>query len=81
MNDRLFELAALDAAGALAPEEQRELRLLMDGASAPVRSELASLYDSAGSLPVGLELERPSAAVRDRILAHAARHRAAGDRG
>jgi hypothetical protein len=81
MNDRLFELAALDAAGALIPDEQRELRALIGGASAPVKREVASLYDSAGALPAGLELERPSAAVRDRILAHAARHGAAGDRG
>ena len=81
MNDRLFELAALDAAGALPADEQRELHVLMGGASAPVRWAVASLYDSAIALPVGLELERPSTAVRERILAHAARHGAAGDRG
>ena len=81
MNDRLFELAALDAAGALAPDEQRELQGLMARASAPVQWEIASLYDSAGALPVGLEIAEPSPAVRDRILAHAARHGAAGDRG
>ena len=71
MTDRLFELAALDAAGALAPEERHELLALMAAASASALATVADLYDASAMLPEGSVLEQPSAAVRARILRHA----------
>jgi hypothetical protein len=72
MTDRLFELAALDAVGALAPAEQLELHALIDAATESVRQEAAQLYDLVAGLPTGLSVHEPSPAVRERILAHAA---------
>jgi hypothetical protein len=74
MTDRLFELAALDAVGALAPAEQLELHALIDAAAESVRHEAAQLYDLAAGLPTGLAVHGPSPAVRARILAHARRN-------
>jgi hypothetical protein len=71
VTDRLFELAALDAAGALAPEERHELLALMAAASPMALATVADLYDASAMLPAGSVLEQPSAAVRTRILRHA----------
>ena len=73
MTDRLFELAALDAVGALPQSERAELAALLAEAHDDIRRDVAALYDSAAALPVGTVLEEPSQGVRDRILAHTAR--------
>ncbi len=73
MIDRLFELAALDAAGALPQGERAELAALLADANDTIRREVAALYEASVALPAGGALQQPSPAVRDRILAHAAR--------
>ncbi len=73
MIDRLFELAALDAAGALPQGERAELAALLAGAHETIRRDVAALYEASVALPAGEVLQQPSPAVRDRILAHAAR--------
>ena len=73
MIDRLLELAALDAAGALAYREHAELAALLADANQALRRDVAALYESAAVLPASTALQQPSPAVRDRILAHAAR--------
>ncbi len=73
MTDRLFELAALDAAGALAPGEQHELLVLMAAATPSALATVADLYEASAMLPAGSVLEQPSASVRARILRHASR--------
>ncbi len=71
MTDRLFELAALDAAGALAPGEQHELLALLAAASPAALATVADLYEASAMLPAASVLEQPSATVRARILRHA----------
>ena len=71
MTDRLFELAALDAAGALPSGEQHELLVLMAAASPSALATVADLYEASAMLPAGSVLEQPSATVRARILRHA----------
>ena len=51
MTDRLFELAALDAAGALAPGEQQELQALMAAATPSALATVADLYEASAMLP------------------------------
>ena len=63
MTDRLFELAALDAAGALAPGEQHELLALMAAASPSALAAVADLYRGVGDAARGI---RPGAAFRRR---------------
>ena len=75
MTDRLFELAALDAAGALAPGEQQELQSLMAAATPSALATVADLYEVSAMLPAGSVLEQPSATVRARILRHAGQDR------
>ncbi len=75
MTDRLFELAALDAAGALAPGEQHELQALMAAATPSTVAIVADLYEVSAMLPAGSVLEQPSATVRARILRHASQDR------
>ena len=75
MTDRLFELAALDAAGALAPGEQQELHALMAAATPSALAAVADLYEASAMLPAGSALEQPSATVRARILRHASQDR------
>ena len=75
MTDRLFELAALDAAGALAPGEQQELQALMTAATPSALATVADLYEASAMLPAGSVLEQPSATVRARILRHASQDR------
>ena len=70
----LRALAALDAAGALTDRERDRLRALLAAAPDELRREVASLYDSSSALAAGLKVEAPAASVRDRILAHAAKH-------
>jgi hypothetical protein len=71
VTDRLLELAALDAAGALAPGEQQELQGLVVAATPADLATVADLYEAMAMLPAGSALERPSAAVRARILRYA----------
>jgi hypothetical protein len=75
MTDRLFELAALDAAGALAPGDQQELQALMARATPSTLAIVADLYEVSAMLPAGAVLEQPSTTVRARILRHADRDR------
>jgi hypothetical protein len=75
VTDRLFELAALDAAGALAPGEQQELQALMAAATPSALATVADLYEASAMLPAGSVLEQPSATVRARILRHASQDR------
>src|SRR5262249_40426127 len=75
MTDRIFELAALDAVGALPPGERAQRSALLADAPDTIRREVAALYESAAALPAGSVLEQPSPSVRDRILAHAAARR------
>ena len=77
MTDRLFELAALDAAGALAPGERQELQSLMAAATPSSLATVADLYEVSAMLPAGSVLEQPSATVRARILRHASQDRPA----
>jgi hypothetical protein len=75
VTDRLFELAALDAARALAPGEQQELQALMAAATPSALATVADLYEASAMLPAGSVLEQPSATVRARILRHASQDR------
>jgi len=78
VTDRLFELAALDAAGALAPGERQELQSLMAAATPSSLATVADLYEVSALLPAGSVLEQPSAIVRARILRHASQDRPPG---
>jgi hypothetical protein len=69
--DRLFELATLDAAGALTPGERPELQALLAAASPSDRATLPALCEVTAMLPAGSVLARPSGIVRARILRHA----------
>jgi hypothetical protein len=74
MTDRLFELAALDAAGALISRERQELGALLAAAAPADVAAVAALYDVAAMLPAGVALEQPSPAVRAGILRHASQN-------
>jgi anti-sigma-K factor RskA len=69
--DELLELAALDAAGALGPEERAALGRALASADEGTRREVAALYDAALALVPGAA-DEPSATVRDHVLRHAA---------
>ena len=64
-------LAALDALGLLDDDDRLELARALAG-SEELRSELHDLREVAALLAETSPLETPSAAVRDRIAAHAA---------
>ena len=64
------ELAALDAAGALSPEEERAFDDALTNAPVDVRAEVAACRDAAVAIAEGWSGDsEPSAAVRDRLLA------------
>lgn len=62
-------LALADAAGALDPEEQHELRQKLESLAPDVRARVARLYDTAEILGATAAAERPSAGVRDALMA------------
>ena len=74
MTDRLLELAALDAAGALAVDGQLELHGLLAHATPSDLAAVAALYDVTVLLPAGSALEEPGEGVRARILRHASQN-------
>jgi quercetin dioxygenase-like cupin family protein len=61
-------LALADIAGALDPDEQRELQRRVAGLSPDVRRQLANMYDTTTRLAPHVRL-KPSPAVRDRLMA------------
>lgn len=62
-------LALADAAGALEPGEQRELRQRLAQQPVTVRREIAQLYDATLQLAGDASPQRPSPAVRERLMA------------
>ena len=64
----LEELAALDAAGALADDEQRDLQEKLAAASAEQRAAIAHIYELAAQLAVERATEDPPPAVRERLM-------------
>ena len=67
--DDLEVLALADAAGALEPDEQRELQRRIAMLPAAVRREMARLYDATLRLAADAQPEQPSPAVRERLMA------------
>lgn len=64
----LEELAALDAAGALAGDEQRDLHAKLAAASAEERAAIAHIYELAAQLAVERATRDPPPAVRERLM-------------
>ncbi len=70
MTFNLHELAALDAAGALTPDEQRDFDLALASAPAATRAEVAALRDVAAALAdCQAADDMPSPDLKARILA------------
>jgi quercetin dioxygenase-like cupin family protein len=64
------EMAALDAAGALGPEERRAFEAALAAAPVEVRAEVAACRDAAVAIAEGWSADsEPPAAIRDRLLA------------
>jgi quercetin dioxygenase-like cupin family protein len=61
-------LALADVAGALDPEEQRDLQARIAALPPDVRAHVSRLYDSTLTLVRGLD-STPSSGLRDRVLA------------
>jgi hypothetical protein len=80
VTDRLFELAALDAAGALTSGERQQLGALLAEASPSDVATVAALYEVTSMLSAASVLEQPSAAVRAGILRHASQNAAPSSR-
>jgi anti-sigma factor ChrR (cupin superfamily) len=64
----LEELAALDAAGALDENEQRDLHAKLAAASAPERAAIAQIYELAAQLAVERAAEEPAPSLRERLM-------------
>ena len=64
----LEELAALDAAGALADDEQRDLRGKLAAASAEQRAAIAHIYELAARFAVERATEEPPPGTRARLM-------------
>ena len=64
----LEELAALDAAGALAEDEQRDLHAKLVAASAEERAAIALIYELAAQLAVERATGDPPPDVRARLM-------------
>ena len=62
-------LALADAAGALDPDERRDLQARVAALPADVRREVARLYDTTTLLGYQVAGMQPSPGVRDRLLA------------
>lgn len=61
-------LALADAAGALDPDEQRELQLKLAPLSPDVRARVARLYDVTEALGATASQEQPSPATREALM-------------
>jgi anti-sigma factor ChrR (cupin superfamily) len=62
-------LVLADIAGALDPEEQRDMQARVAALSPAVRRQIAKLYDTTTTLAAQAVEMRPSPGVRDRLLA------------
>jgi anti-sigma factor ChrR (cupin superfamily) len=67
--DDIEALALADAAGALDPDEQRELQQKLASAAPDVRSRVSRLYETTALLAAEAPFEQPAAGVRDRLMA------------
>ena len=68
--NNLHELAALDAAGALTPEEQRDFERALAAAPAAARAEVAELRETAAALAASQAAdEEPSPEIKRRLMA------------
>jgi anti-sigma factor ChrR (cupin superfamily) len=69
----LYDLAALDAAGALDADARADYERRLARAAPEMRAAIAELYDAAARLATGAtEAEMPAPVVRERILGTAA---------
>ena len=69
MKTDLEELAALDAAGALTPEERRAFESALPAAPAEIRAEVAAYRDAAAAIAEASSADAsPSPDVRSRLL-------------
>jgi quercetin dioxygenase-like cupin family protein len=59
------ELAALDAAGALTPDERRDFESALAAAPAAVRAEVAELREVAASIAASVPVQRPGSVEAD----------------
>ena len=66
--DDVEALVLGDIAGALDPDEQRELQRRLAGLPPEARRQVATLYDTTTALAASTAM-RPSPAVRDRLMA------------
>jgi quercetin dioxygenase-like cupin family protein len=65
----LNDLAALDAAGALSPDERRAFERALGAAPADVRAEVAASREAAAAIAEGCSAEiAPSPNVRERLM-------------
>ena len=73
-SEQLTELGALHAVGALAGDELREFHELLGTATASQRATVAALHDTAALIAAApASTQRPSAALKARVLAEIAR--------
>src|SRR5262245_37293425 len=68
----LEELVALDAAGALEPDDRHELRVLLNTADDDARERAASIYRSAASMTRALPSRSPAPSVKSSLMARIA---------
>jgi len=71
MTERLQELAAGFASGALEAPEQDEFRALLRFASPEAKQEAADIINSAALVSLALPLQQPSPGLKEKILAQA----------
>jgi anti-sigma factor ChrR (cupin superfamily) len=67
--DDIEALALADAAGALEPDEQRELAQRIAALPSGVRGEIAHVYEATLRLAASAPPQQPSPAVRERLIA------------
>ena len=67
--DDIEALALADAAGALEPDEQRELVQRIAALPSGVRGEIARVYETSLRLAASAPPQQPSPAVRERLIA------------
>jgi anti-sigma factor ChrR (cupin superfamily) len=68
-NERLIELAASFASGEIAEAERGELFRALETASAEARHQVAETIDVGAALSMRIAPEKPSASLRDKVLA------------
>jgi quercetin dioxygenase-like cupin family protein len=70
--DDLQALALADAIGALDSDERRDLEARLAALSPGIRADVARIYDTGVEIAASANLEEPSPAVRDALLARVA---------